>query len=46
MNPGTTGPESPPSHAAPPLTECARGGRGFRNFDNYRLRRLLHYGVD
>jgi transposase len=28
------------------IKKIKRVGRGFRNFDNYRLRLLLHCGVD
>lgn len=28
------------------IKKVKRGGHGFRNFDNYRLRLLLHCGVD
>ncbi len=28
------------------IKKIKRSGHGFRNFDNYRLRLLLHCGVD
>ena len=28
------------------IKKVKRVGHGYRNFDNYRLRLLLHYGVD